>query len=59
MFYFYNLGIESNLIAEYLVDPDSNLKQEDESRYRYENRNKSQITQSKFTPVEITIKTNT
>ena len=59
MLYFYNLGIESNLITEYLVDPDSNLILEDESRYRYENRNKSQITQSKFTPVEITIKTNT
>ena len=39
MFYFYNLGIESNLIAEYLVDPDNNLKLEDESRYWYENQN--------------------
>tara|TARA_B100000212_G_C27064996_1_gene401454 strand:- start:175 stop:357 length:183 start_codon:yes stop_codon:yes gene_type:complete len=60
MFYFYNLGIESNLIAEYLVDPDNNLKLEDESRYIYENRYKSKKTQSTFNPVEITIKkTNT
>ena len=60
MLYFYNLGIESNLITEYLVDPDSNLILEDESRYRYENRNKSKIIQSTFTPVEMTIKkTNT
>ena len=42
--YFYNIGIESNLIAEYLVDPDNNLKLDDESRYGYENRNKSKIT---------------
>ena len=35
MLYFYNLGIESNLISEYLVDPDNNLKLKDESRYRY------------------------
>ena len=54
--YFYSLRIESNLISEYLVDPDNNLKLEDESRYRYENRNKPKITQSTFTPVEITIK---
>ena len=55
---FYNIGIESNLIAEYLVDPDNNLKLEDESRYRYENQYKSKKTQSTFNPVEITIKKN-
>ena len=54
MLYCYNLGIGSNLIAEYLVDPDNNLKLEDESRYKYEHRNKSKITQSLFAQVEIT-----
>ena len=46
MLYFYNLGIEPKLIAEYIVDPDNNLKLEEEARYRYENLNKSKITQS-------------
>ena len=37
MLYFYNLGIQPKLIAEYIVDPDNNKKIEEEARYRYEN----------------------